>query len=170
MQLILALDSQTHRPCSLMKLDFHQVSARLWFHGRRNVHRHQCHQRQWNPTRCNPVFTNRQSIDDVTSNTFTGYKIQAVADSPNLKQITLELGGKSSAIVFEAADIERSAADAVSSLQMLMSQAFIAKGRIYVQDPITNKFKTSFKAMFQATKKRDPLPPETQQGPQGDGI
>jgi len=158
MQLILALASQTHHPRSLMKLDFHQVSARLWFHSRRYVRRHQCHQRQWNTIRCNPVFSNGHSNDDVTGNTFTGYKIQAVAASSNLKRITLELGGKSSTIVFEAAEIERSAADAVSSLQMLMSQAFIAKSRI------------SFKTIFRATKKRDPLPPETQQGLQGDEI
>jgi len=105
-----------------------------------------------------------------TGSTMTGRKIQQMAAASNLKKVVLELGGKSPAIIFDDADIEKAAGDTVASMQILMGQACIANSRIYVQDTVADKFKTTFKAMFKAAKKGDPLLPETQQGPQADEI
>lgn len=105
-----------------------------------------------------------------TGSTFTGRKIQAAAASSNLKKVVLELGGKSPAIIFEDADISKAAGDTVASMQLLMGQACIANSRIYVHESIADKFKEAFKAIFKASKKGDPLLPETQQGPQADEI
>ena len=105
-----------------------------------------------------------------TGSTFTGRKIQQAAAASNLKRVVLELGGKSPALVFEDADVEKAAGDTVASMQLLMGQACIANSRIYVQETVAEKFKTAFKAMFKAAKKGDPLLPETQQGPQADEI
>jgi aldehyde dehydrogenase (NAD+) len=41
-----------------------------------------------------------------TGSSAVGRKVQAAATSSNLKRVTLELGGKSPAIVFDDADIE----------------------------------------------------------------
>lgn len=105
-----------------------------------------------------------------TGSTFTGRKIQAAAAASNLKKVVLELGGKSPALIFEDADIEKAAGETVMSLQILMGQACIANSRVYVQETVADKFKTAFIAMFKAAKKGDPLLPETQQGPQADEI
>ncbi|KAK5119887.1 hypothetical protein LTR85_007213 [Meristemomyces frigidus] len=105
-----------------------------------------------------------------TGSTFTGRKIQAAAAASNLKKVVLELGGKSPALVFEDANIEKAAGETVFSLQMVMGQACIANSRIYVQETVADKFKAAFKANFKAAKKGDPLMPETQQGPQADVI
>ncbi|TKA82999.1 hypothetical protein B0A55_04677 [Friedmanniomyces simplex] len=105
-----------------------------------------------------------------TGSTLTGRKIQAAAASSNLKKVVLELGGKSPALIFEDANIEKAAGETAFSLQILMGQACIANSRIYVQETVADEFKTAFKANFKAAKKGDPLMPETQQGPQADEI
>ncbi|KAK4544270.1 hypothetical protein LTR36_004480 [Oleoguttula mirabilis] len=105
-----------------------------------------------------------------TGSTVTGRKIQAAAASSNLKKVVLELGGKSPALIFEDANIEKAAGETVSSLQFLMGQACVANSRIYVQETVADRFKAAFIANFKAAKKGDPLLPETQQGPQADEI
>lgn len=105
-----------------------------------------------------------------TGSTFTGRKIQAAAASSNLKKVILELGGKSPALIFDDADIEKAAGETAASLQMIMGQACIANSRIYVQETVAEKFKTAFTAIYKAAKKGDPLLPETQHGPQADEI
>ena len=42
-----------------------------------------------------------------TGNTLTGRKISQVAAASNLKDVTLELGGKSPTIIFDDADLEQ---------------------------------------------------------------
>lgn len=42
-----------------------------------------------------------------TGSTGTGLKIQDAATKSNLKRVTLELGGKSPAIIFDDADLEK---------------------------------------------------------------
>ncbi|KAK4622276.1 Aldehyde dehydrogenase, partial [Fulvia fulva] len=105
-----------------------------------------------------------------TGSTFTGRKIQAAAASSNLKKVVLELGGKSPALVFEDADLKKAAADTAGSMHMLMGQACVANSRVYVQESVAEKFKEAFIANFASPKKGDPLDPETQQGPQADGL
>lgn len=105
-----------------------------------------------------------------TGSILTARKIQAAAASSNLKKVVLELGGKSPALVFEDADLEKAAGETVMSMQLLMGQACVANSRIYVQESVAERFKAAFKAMFKAAKQGDPLLPETQHGPQADEI
>ncbi|KAF2725120.1 aldehyde dehydrogenase [Polychaeton citri CBS 116435] len=105
-----------------------------------------------------------------TGSTATGKKIQEAAARSNLKRVVLELGGKSPAIVFEDADIARAAAETMVGISMMMGQVCIANSRIYVQEGVRDEFMETFKALFKAQKKGDPLLPETQQGPQADHL
>ncbi|KAI8951621.1 aldehyde dehydrogenase [Xylaria longipes] len=105
-----------------------------------------------------------------TGSTSTGRKIQAAATSSNLKKVVLELGGKSPAIIFEDANIEKAAQETSDSVHTVMGQACTANSRIYVQESIADKFKTAFLKAFTAPIKGDPLDPKTQQGPQADGL
>ena len=105
-----------------------------------------------------------------TGSTVTGRKIQAAAATSNLKRVILELGGKSPAIIFEDADIDKAAGETVSSMIMLMGQACIANSRIYVHESVADRFKSTFLTIWKGIKKGDPLLPETQQGPQADNI
>ncbi|KAK5164612.1 uncharacterized protein LTR77_009818 [Saxophila tyrrhenica] len=103
-----------------------------------------------------------------TGSGFTGRKIQAAAASSNLKKVVLELGGKSPSLVFEDADIAKSAGDLAMSISIIAGQVCIATSRVYVQESIAEKFKDAYIANMKAAKKGDPLLPETQQGPQAD--
>lgn len=84
--------------------------------------------------------------------------------------LTWKKGGKSPALIFEDANIEKAAGETAASLQLLMGQVCIANSRIYVQDSVADRFKKAFTTIFANYQKGDPLAPETQQGPQADGI
>lgn len=105
-----------------------------------------------------------------TGSTMTGRKIQVMAANSNLKKVILELGGKSPCVIFEDADISKAAADTAASMSIIMGQACIANSRIYVHESIAEEFTAAFVKNFASQKKGDPLNPETQQGPQADGI
>jgi len=105
-----------------------------------------------------------------TGSTATGRNVQAAAAASNLKKVILELGGKSPAIIFDDADVEKAAAETAGSLIFLMGQACIANTRIYVQESVADRFKSVFLTIWKGISKGDPLLPETQQGPQADSI
>lgn len=60
-----------------------------------------------------------------TGSSVVGRKVQAAATSSNLKRVTLELGGKSPAIVFDDADIENALTWSVTSSVSLLAQILI---------------------------------------------
>ena len=107
-------------------------------------------------------------IDKVafTGSTATGKMIQKTA-SVNMKNITLETGGKSPLIVFDDADIEQAAKWAHIGIMYNGGQVCTATSRIFVQEGIFDKFVESFKKVVTSTSKvGNPFDETTFQGPQ----
>ncbi|KAJ5414317.1 hypothetical protein N7509_000944 [Penicillium cosmopolitanum] len=100
----------------------------------------------------------------------TGRAIQIAAAKSNLKNVILELGGKTPAVIFEDADIEKAAAQTQHSIQWNSGQVCMANSRIYVQESIAPQFIETFRKKFQGVKAGDPTVQETNHGPQADEI
>ncbi|KAH7002492.1 aldehyde dehydrogenase [Ilyonectria destructans] len=98
----------------------------------------------------------------------TGRSIQEVAARTNLKKVILELGGKSPAIIFDDADIEKAAEETMHSIQWNSGQVCMANSRIYVQEGIATTFLESFKRKFATARAGDPTSKDTNHGPQAD--
>ncbi|KAF9461882.1 aldehyde dehydrogenase [Collybia nuda] len=101
-----------------------------------------------------------------------GRKVLHAAAITNLKDVTLELGGKGAAIVFEDADMEQAVKWAMHGVYFNNGQCCIASPRIYVQDTIYDEFLHRFteasREMTVATG--DPLLPGMQLGPMASQV
>lgn len=62
------------------------------------------------------------------------------AASSNLKNVTLELGGKSPTVICEDADIEKAAESCAFSIAFNSGQVCIASSRLYVHEKIYEEF------------------------------
>ncbi|KAG7051069.1 aldehyde dehydrogenase [Colletotrichum scovillei] len=102
----------------------------------------------------------------------TGRKIQEMAARSNLKRVTLELGGKSPAIVFDDANIENALTWTINGILTRSGQVCVAASRLYVQDTIADGFiKTYVEKMKAATSEMgDPLDPSVSMGPLADSL
>lgn len=100
----------------------------------------------------------------------TGRLIQEMSAKSNLKNVTLELGGKTPAIIFDDADLSVAVPATQFSIQWNSGQICMANSRIYVHEKIADQFKEEFKKVFTAAKIGDPLSKETNHGPQADKI
>ncbi|KAF2455731.1 aldehyde dehydrogenase domain-containing protein [Lineolata rhizophorae] len=123
----------------------------------------------------NPSGVTLASHMDVRAISFTGSgrtgrAITVAAAQSNLKNVTLELGGKSPAIIFEDADLEQAAAETQYSIQWNSGQVCMANSRIYVQDTVADKYIATFKKMFGAAKAGDPTDPGINHGPVADEV
>ncbi|KAJ5383807.1 Aldehyde dehydrogenase C-terminal [Penicillium concentricum] len=105
-----------------------------------------------------------------TGSTRAGSMIQTAAAQSNMKNVILELGGKSPAVIFEDADLESAAAKTANSIQWNSGQVCMANSRIYVQDTIAEKFLKLFNTAFSSIHQGDPLNPTTNHGPMADKI
>lgn len=100
----------------------------------------------------------------------TGRVIQAAAAKSNLKNVILELGGKSPAVIFPDADIQKAVEQTKHSIQFNSGQVCMANSRIYVHESIASTFIDLFQKSFAKVKSGDPLLPDTNHGPQADQI
>ncbi|OCT46871.1 Aldehyde dehydrogenase [Cladophialophora carrionii] len=101
-----------------------------------------------------------------TGSTLTGKQIMKTA-SVNMKNITLETGGKSPLVVFDDADLEQAAKWAHIGIMSNQGQICTATSRVLVQDSIYDKFVEQFKEIVKSTSKvGDPFADDTFQGPQ----
>ncbi|KAF7292083.1 Aldehyde dehydrogenase [Mycena indigotica] len=101
-----------------------------------------------------------------TGSTLVGRKIMTAAANSNLKDVTLELGGKSPTIIFDDADLDQAVKWAVHGIFWNQGQSCIANSRVYVQDGIYDAFVAKF---VEAAKNRvlgDPMAATSEQGPQ----
>ncbi|KAK6087260.1 putative aldehyde dehydrogenase [Seiridium cupressi] len=103
-----------------------------------------------------------------TGSVRTGRQIQKAAADSNFKHLIFELGGKSPAIVFEDADLERAAQETQHSIMWHSGQTCMANSRIYVQKTIADKFMSTFNSLAAARQMGDPTLKDTQSGPQAD--
>lgn len=79
-----------------------------------------------------------------TGSVSTGKKVYVSGIESNLKRVTLELGGKSPAIVFADASIENAAEWSVNALMTRSGQTCIAPSRVYVHESISDTFIASY--------------------------
>jgi len=100
----------------------------------------------------------------------TGKLIQIAAAKSNLKNVVLELGGKSPAIVFEDADLAKAIKQTQFSIHFNSGQICMANSRIYVQESVFEKFLETYKKDFGDRTMGDPTDPKTNHGPQADEL
>ena len=99
-----------------------------------------------------------------TGSTAGGKAVMAAA-TPNLTRVTLELGGKSAAIILPDADLDTAIPGLLPNSYMNNGQACVAQTRVLVQ---RDRYAETVDAMAEAVrglKTGDPLDPETQIGP-----
>jgi acyl-CoA reductase-like NAD-dependent aldehyde dehydrogenase len=82
-----------------------------------------------------------------------------------VKRVTLELGGKSSNIIFDDADLERAAASAPSAVFDNSGQDCCARSRLLVQTSAYERFMEIFEPAVAALKVVDPSQADSDMGP-----
>jgi len=118
------------------------------------------------------AISSHNDIDKVafTGSTEIGRIIQKAAADSNLKNVTLELGGKSPLIVFDDADIDKAVQIAQIGLFLNQGQCCCASSRLYVHEKIYDEF---VKRSVEVSSKRvvgNPSDTKTDQGPQVDNV
>ncbi|KAH6886185.1 aldehyde dehydrogenase [Thelonectria olida] len=114
------------------------------------------------------ALSSHTDVDKIafTGSTATAKHIMKMA-ATNLKNITLETGGKSPLIVFDDADIDLAVYWAHAGIMSNQGQICTATSRILVQDSVYDKFLAAFKSQVkQISKLGDPFDENTFQGPQ----
>ncbi|OJI96133.1 hypothetical protein ASPVEDRAFT_119858 [Aspergillus versicolor CBS 583.65] len=105
-----------------------------------------------------------------TGSAHTGKLVQKAAAESNLKDCTLELGGKSPLVVFADADLEKAAQAAAFSVMFNSGQICMASTRVYVHRSVAARFLTVYKDKILQVRGHagDPLDPKTTSGPVAD--
>lgn len=93
-----------------------------------------------------------------TGSVATGRLVQKAATDSNLKRVTLELGGKSPAIIFDDCNLANAIHWATMAITANTGQACYAASRVFVQEGIKDKFVEGYvKAMKEAGQGLGPL-------------
>lgn len=114
------------------------------------------------------ALASHSDVDKIafTGSTSTARHIMKMA-SHNLKNITLETGGKSPLIVFEDADLDLAAHWAHAGIMSNQGQVCSATSRILVQNAVYDKFLENFRQkVTKLSTVGDPFDERTFQGPQ----
>ncbi len=98
-----------------------------------------------------------------TGSTATGKSVAAAA-AATLKRVTLELGGKSPALVFDDADLAAAVAGSLYGVYYNAGQCCEARSRILVQAGIYDRFVSLFVEKAKLLRVGDPEDPQTQIG------
>lgn len=93
-------------------------------------------------------------------------KLIAHAAANNLTKVSLELGGKAPNIIFADADLDQAVEGAMMGIFFNQGQVCCAGSRLFVAEPIRDRFLERFQARAGSLKIGDPLKPDTQMGPQ----
>jgi len=89
-----------------------------------------------------------------TGSTATGRAVQIAAAKSNMKLVSLELGGKSPALIFDDADLDNAVLHNSVSFLRNSGQICFAASRVLVQEGIAPKFVEAIKSAFErATEK-----------------
>jgi len=105
-----------------------------------------------------------------TGSVDTGKKIQTAAARSNLKRVTLELGGKSPAVIFEDANIENALTWTINAILTRSGQLCVAASRVYVQKSVADQFIQEYIKRMKAAANDlgDPQDPTVRLGPMVD--
>ncbi len=123
----------------------------------------------------NVVITDRTSsellvtdprVDKIafTGSTATGKHLAALA-SGHMARLTLELGGKSAAVILDDADIEQAARTLAAAECRLTGQVCASMTRLVVDRSIHDDFSEAMAEVYRGIRVGDPYDPETQIGP-----
>ncbi|KAK7883718.1 hypothetical protein LTR67_011007 [Exophiala xenobiotica] len=99
-----------------------------------------------------------------------GRAVQIAATKSNMKHVSLELGGKSPALIFDDADLDNALLHNATSFLRNSGQVCFASSRVLVQEGIAPKFIEGIKKAFEdaAKKMGDPSLADTAFGPLAD--
>ncbi|MBU1285955.1 MAG: betaine-aldehyde dehydrogenase [Gammaproteobacteria bacterium] len=100
-----------------------------------------------------------------TGGTVTGKKVMASASSSSLKEVTMELGGKSPLIIFEDADLDRAADIAVMANFYSSGQVCTNGTRVFVPRMLQARFEAKVVERVKRIRLGDPLNDSTNFGP-----
>lgn len=98
----------------------------------------------------------------------TGREIQKAAAMSNFKHLIFELGGKTPAVVFEDADIEKAAAETQFSIMWHNGQTCMANSRIFVHQAVADRFISAFREVAAKRTFGDPTMSGIENGPMAD--
>jgi acyl-CoA reductase-like NAD-dependent aldehyde dehydrogenase len=99
-----------------------------------------------------------------TGSTAAGRRIASIAGE-RIARVTLELGGKSAAIILDDADLNQAAQVLAGAEAFLSGQVCASLTRIVVARSRQDEFADALAAAFSAVKVGDPFDPATQMGP-----
>ncbi len=100
----------------------------------------------------------------LTGSVATGKRVAAMA-AETLKKVTLELGGKSPIVVFDDCDFESAVNAALAGNFYSTGQVCSNGTRVFVHEPIFDRFVAELVERTQAIRVGDPFDPDTQMGP-----
>ncbi|TBU87640.1 betaine-aldehyde dehydrogenase [Phytopseudomonas dryadis] len=100
-----------------------------------------------------------------TGGTVTGKKVMASASSSSLKEVTMELGGKSPLIIFDDADLERAADIAVMANFYSSGQVCTNGTRVFVPRALQARFESKVLERVKRIRLGDPQQDATNFGP-----
>jgi aminomuconate-semialdehyde/2-hydroxymuconate-6-semialdehyde dehydrogenase len=98
-----------------------------------------------------------------TGGTSTGKRIASVA-APQLKKLSLELGGKNAGVIFADADYDKALARTVRSAFTNQGQICLCTSRLLIEESLYPKFRDDFVSRVRTLKVGDPLNRQTDQG------
>ncbi|UUY09998.1 betaine-aldehyde dehydrogenase [Pseudomonas sp. J452] len=100
-----------------------------------------------------------------TGGTATGKKVMASASSSSLKEVTMELGGKSPLIIFDDADLDRAADIAVMANFFSSGQVCTNGTRVFVPRSLQARFEAKVVERVKRIRLGDPQDERTNFGP-----
>lgn len=118
------------------------------------------------------AIAEHMDIDKVafTGSTEVGHIVSAAAAKSNLKSVSLELGGKSPAIVYEDADLDLAAKVCDFGLFFNMGQCCCASSRVFVQETVYDQFVEKAVALAKNKVSGNQWSTKTELGPQIDNA
>ncbi|MDE1479184.1 betaine-aldehyde dehydrogenase [Xenorhabdus bovienii] len=100
-----------------------------------------------------------------TGGIVTGKKVMANASGSNLKEVTMELGGKSPLIIFDDADLDRAADIAMMANFFSSGQVCTNGTRVFVPKTLAPQFEAKIVERVKRIRIGSPLDPNTNFGP-----
>jgi aldehyde dehydrogenase (NAD+) len=119
------------------------------------------------------MLAKHMNVDMVsfTGSVPTGKKIADAANNSNMKRCALELGGKSPALVFPDANIQKAIPELVRGITQNAGQVCVASSRVYAHEDIADELIAGLKVGFEAISVgEDPQDPSTSFGPVVDPV
>jgi len=114
------------------------------------------------------AISNHMGIGKIafTGSTLVGRHILKAAANSNLKKVTLELGGKSPALILDDSNLDAAIKWAAFGILFNHGQACTAASRVFVHESVYEKFLPKFTEVLKSVKVGDPFQNDTYQGPQ----